>query len=114
LPIIAKKIVKLINEMAQDELIQLNNTYCQNISSEDEVFENDEEFFDTYFENKTHEALRAAHFGDYNWSHNYVKFNGYGNLESFDYFEVSDLCELPQTMAEYIEENFSDFEFLFN
>jgi hypothetical protein len=110
----AKKIVKLINLMDENELIQLNNTYCQNISSEDEVWTNDEEFFNLFFENKTNEALRAAHFGDYNWSHNYVKFNGYGNLESFDYFEVKDLCESPEVMAEYIEENFNDFEFLFN
>lgn len=78
------------------------------------MWENDEEFFNTFFEGKTNEALRSAHFGDYNWSHNYVKFNGYGNLESFDYFEIKDLCEYPETMAEYIEENFNDFEFLFN
>lgn len=110
----AKKIVKLINLMDENELIQLNNTYCQNISSEDEVWANDEEFFNIFFENKTNEALRAAYFGDYNWSHNYVKFNGYGNLESFDYFEVKDLCESVEVMAEYIEENFNDFEFLFN
>lgn len=106
------KILKAINEMTQDELIELNNRYCQSISSEDEVYSNDEEFFDIFFSN-AHEALRAAHFGDYNWSHNYVKFNGYGNLESFDYFEVSDLCELPEVMAEYISENFNEFEDLF-
>jgi len=110
----AKKIVKLIDEMTQDELIQLNNTYCQNIGSDDEIWDNDEEFFNVFFENKVLEAVRAVCYGEYNYSDNYVKFNGYGNLESFNYFEVKDLCELPQTMAEYIEENFSDFEYLFN
>ena len=110
----AKKILKAINEMTENELIQLNNTYCQNISSDSEVWENDEEFFNTFFEGKTNEALIAAHFGDYNWSHNYVKFNGYGNLESFDYFQKKDLYEYPETIAEYIEENFNDFDFLFN
>ena len=38
----AKKILKAINEMTENELIQLNNTYCQNISSDSEVWENDE------------------------------------------------------------------------
>lgn len=35
------KILKVINEMDTNELIQLNNVYCQLISSEDEVYEND-------------------------------------------------------------------------
>ena len=45
----AKKIVKAIKEMDENQLIQLNNTYCQNISSDSEVYENDEEFFEMFF-----------------------------------------------------------------
>lgn len=107
------KILKAINNMNTDELIQLQNTYCQSISSENEIYNNDEDFFDTFYNGKVNDAIRAAHFGDYNWSHNYVKFNGYGNLESFDYFELKDLCEFPKTIAEYIHENFEEFEHLF-
>jgi hypothetical protein len=108
------KILKAINEMTQDELIQLNNQYCQQINaSDDEVYSNDEEFFEVFFADKVLEAVRAVSYGDYQYSHDYVKFNGYGNLESFSYFEVKDLCELPEVMAEYIHENFSDFEHLF-
>jgi hypothetical protein len=107
------KILKAINEMDTNDLIQLNNVYCQSISSNDEVYENDEDFFNTFFENKVNEALRAAHFGTFNWSDKYVKFNDYCNLESFDYFELKDLCELPEVIAEYVHENFEEFEHLF-
>lgn len=44
--------------------------------------ENDEEFFNTFFFNDPYEAVRAVHFGDYNYSDPYVRFDGYGNIES--------------------------------
>jgi hypothetical protein len=53
-----------------------------------EVFENDEEFFNMFFEGKAMEAVRAAHYGDYNYMDAYVRFNGYGNLESFGDYEL--------------------------
>ena len=109
------KIINIINKMTTDQLIELNNRYCQSICSEGEIYENDEEFFNLFFPNAG-DGLRVAQavfYGDYNYSHNYVKFNGYGNLESLDYFEVNDLCELVSTMAEYIAENFEEFNDLF-
>lgn len=108
-----KAILSAINEMTENQLIDLNNRYCQSISSDGEIYNNDEDFFDTFYSGRVNEAFRAAHFGDYNWSHNYVKFNGYGNLESFDYFEVKDLEDLPKVIAEYVHENFYEFEDLF-
>jgi hypothetical protein len=108
------KISKAINEMTQDELIQLNNEYCQQINaSDDEVYSNDEEFFEVFFADKVLDAVPAVSYGDYSYSHDYVKFNGYGNLESFSYFGTDNLCELPEVLAEYIHENFSEFEHLF-
>jgi len=102
-------IVSLINDMDRNELVSLNNAYCRSIGSEGEVYDNDEEFFNTYFEGKPLEAVRAAHFGDYNFSHDYVKFNGYGNLESFQYFIVDDLEEYPINIAQFAIDNRDEF-----
>jgi hypothetical protein len=112
----ASKILKAIKEMSESQLIELNNAYCQSANYyDDEIYNNDEDFFNTFFPNAG-DGLRVAQavfYGDYNYSHEYVKFNGCGNLESIGYFEISDLCELPEVIAKYIKDNFSDFEHLF-
>ena len=46
------------------------------------VYENYEEFFQIYFESSVMEAVRAISYGDYNYMEEYVRFNGYGNIES--------------------------------
>ena len=63
-----------------------------------EYYENDEEFFNTYFYNNPTEAVRSAYYGDYNYCDKYVRFNGYGNLESFNDYE------LEKEYKEYINE----------
>ena len=74
-----------LNNLDDSELVSIHNEYCQNnCYSDDEIFINDEDFFNTYFEGKVLDAVRAVSFGEYSYSHDYVKFNGYGNLESFN------------------------------
>lgn len=103
-------ICDLIQEMDSNKLIQLNNEYCQSINApDDEIWGNDEDFLNTFFHNNPDSLARAICYGNYHYSDNYVKFNGYGNLETFDTFDTSDLCEHVRTMAEYIAENHSDF-----
>ena len=63
-----------------------------------EYFDNDEEFFNTYFYNNPTEAVRSAYYGDYNYCDKYVRFNGYGNLESFNDYD------LEKESKEYINE----------
>ena len=46
------------------------------------VYENDDEFFQIFFESKVMEAVRAVSYGDYNYMEEFVRFNGYGNIES--------------------------------
>jgi hypothetical protein len=71
-----------------------------------EFYHNDEDFFDTFFEGRPMEAVRAAHFGEYSYGDDYVRFNGYGNLESFnDYQLEQDLKDEIEEIAEAIIEN---------
>lgn len=53
-----------------------------------DYYENDEYFFDTYFNNKVNEAVRAVCYGNYKYTDYYVRFNAYGNLDSCDEFEL--------------------------
>ena len=53
-----------------------------------EYWENDEEFFNTFFYNNPSEAVRSAYYGDYSYCDKYVKFNEYGNLESADDYKL--------------------------
>ena len=63
-----------------------------------EYWDNDEEFFDTFFHNDPMEAVRSSYYGDYNYCDDYVRFNGYGNLESFNDYD------LEREYKEYIDE----------
>lgn len=96
-------ITEHLQGLDNNEIINAHNTYCQeNHLSDDEIFNNDDEFFNMFFENKVIEAVRAATYGDYNYSHDWVKFNGYANLESTsDPFRFVDI----NSIAEHILEN---------
>ena len=61
-------------------------------------YENDEEFFNTYFYNNPTEAVRSVYYGDYNYCDKDVSFNGYGNLVSFNDYD------LEKEYKEYINE----------
>lgn len=66
-------------------------------------FSDPEDFFNTYFENPF-EAASAAHFGKINWMDNYIKFNGYGNLETIPYVDYDDYA--GDIIEQWLEENF--------
>jgi hypothetical protein len=74
-----------LNCLSNSELVSIHNEYCQSTNnSDDEIYTNDEEFFNTFFDGKVIEAVRAISYGEYNFNNEYVTFNGYANLESFD------------------------------
>lgn len=99
----------LINDVSSEEALQL----IQEFNSWDgrfdgfDVWENDEEFFDTFFSNSNvMELVRAMHFGDYNFYDDLVGFNAYGNLTSYsyyDYLEDFKACYLNDVIDSIIE-----------
>lgn len=103
-------IQEYIDSLSNEDLIQLHNTYCQNSGSSDyEIYSNDEDFFETYFGDKTMEAVRAISFGDYNYTHDYVIFNGYGNLVTFDGNNAEDHID-KDCIIDAILENPEDYD----
>ena len=111
-----QEIIDAINAMDENELVQLNNEYCRSINATDsEIYSNDDDFMETFFGRGTApmRLAQAICYGDYQYYHEFVRFNGYGNLETFQNMTTDQLCELVPTMAEYIAENFYEFEYLF-
>ncbi len=103
-------VLEHLETLNTSDIIHIHNQYCQNHNySDDEIYWNDEDFFETFFPNNSYEVARATFYGDYNFSHEYVRFNWYGNLESLDSFSTSDFVESTEKIAEDIIENPSDY-----
>lgn len=106
-------ITDYLNGLDNSELVNVHNQYCQNANcSDDEIYSNDEEFFNIFFEGKVLEAVRAVSFGEYRYQDEYVIFNGYANLETFnnpaDHVDISeiaaDILENPENYDIELEE----------
>lgn len=95
-------ITDFLNELNSGELVSIHNEYCQSVNySDDEIYTNDEEFFEMFFEGKAMEAVRAVSFGDYRYNDDYIVFNGYGNLETFNNPETH--IDIPAMAADILE-----------
>lgn len=83
-----------------------------------EFWENDEEFFNSFFDSPM-EAVRATYYGDYNFNDDYIRFNGYGNIESFSEYEKDEeikgnIDDIVDNLVEYYEHITIDDEDLEN
>lgn len=92
-------------EDSGDDILYIHREYCMLGNYDDEVFYNDEEFFETNF-NCVMDVVRAIHYGDYEYMQEYVTFDSYGYLTTSDY--ISDLIDID-TLAEFIFENQEKF-----
>ena len=107
----AIQLSQVIEQLKQDDSI-LMQAYCE-YSAENgynSVYDNDEHTINDLFSNP-YDALRAASYGEYNPLHAYFTFNGYGNLQSFEYLDSDsspiDIEELAQWLID--EDILSDY-----
>lgn len=97
----------LENDLDNNILVKLWNDYCEDTNSMDDyIYENVDYILNDMF-NSIDEALRAACYGSYNYTDDYFRFNGYGNLESFDTYDVTNYMDLNY-LADYLIENGCD------
>ena len=95
---------QVAEQLKQDDSL-LMQAYCDYSEGNnyDRVYDNDEDSINMMFDN-AYDALRAASHGDYNHSHAYFTFNGYGNLQSFEYLDSDgspiDIGELAQWLID--------------
>ncbi len=77
------------NDLEDEQKASIYNEYLSEHYSDDQFFTFDDEFFQTFFEHDVIGAVRAVHFGNIqSWSDDYIRFNGYGNLESLNLWDV--------------------------
>ena len=87
-----KKLEKLLNAIREGNNIDLLKSVVSDVNSYDGSLENleynwnDDDFFECYFNDKM-EVARAVCYGEYNYTDDMVKFDGYGNLKSVSQFE---------------------------
>lgn len=89
-----EQIKEMLLELGDDKLRDV----AQNLHSYNgcldylDYWENDDEFFDTFFQTKD-EAVRAVCYGDYTYTDEYVIINAYGNCDSVSEMEYYSLLE---------------------
>lgn len=106
-------IQEAIENFTNEDWFSAHNTYCQeNDYSDDEIFEFDEDFFETYFSGKPYDAARATHFGEVNWNDEYIRFDGYGNLKSIRKYNIEREID-TEAITEHILENQDLYKHLF-
>lgn len=99
-----------IAEVDFETLLMAYNEYCiENLY--EEFLDNDEEIFQMYFKNMT-DIIRATQYGEYNFLDAYVRFNGYGNLDSYDSIEVEEEIKADHNFIEYMIIWKEDYDFL--
>lgn len=68
-----------------------------------QTYEFNDDFFNTWFDGNPLEASRATFFGEIqNWNDEYIRFNGYGSLESLTDYQYQE--ELESNADEIREE----------
>lgn len=70
----------------------------------------DMDSFDEFMSNYTpSEIARMIHFGEFNPNDDYFRFDGYGNLESLDWQEISDEAEsLESDIIDHLVNDYDD------
>ena len=81
---------ELWDELDDSTKISIRNEYCVDCNSDEEIFPFDESFFEDFFSGaKAIDVARAVFFGNIqSWNDEYIKFNGYGNLESMSTYDA--------------------------
>ena len=94
-----KKLVDYINGMGIEEKIALHNTYCDAANCMDECIYTMDEMEEILEGVDKWELVRMIRFGDFDFMKDFWGFNGYGNLDSYNAWELPIYAE---DIADYI------------
>jgi hypothetical protein len=91
-----------LNNCTDNDLLIYYNTYCEeNKLHDDKIYYNEEEFFNTFFDGKVLEVVRAINYGSYEYNDNFVMFDGYDNLQSFN--RIKDNIDIGEIVNDIFE-----------
>ena len=83
-----QKIVDYINDMGVEEKLALHNTYCDAANYMDNCIYTMDELEEILDGVDKWELVRMVQFGDFDCTKEFWGFNGYGNLVSYDAWEL--------------------------
>ena len=101
------KIKQALRGLEPEDKIHLHNTMCSEGNSghsDDEIYENDEEFFNMFFPNDVFGAVQRTFYGDYRPMDDYVMYNGDANLDSIETSRLDRWID-DDAIAEFLDEN---------
>ena len=103
-----EKIIEVIENMDDSDLVRIHNNYCQNCNlPDDEIYMNDLD--DVLCGCSPTEVAMKIRFGNWNPSHDYCWFNGNGNIESGDGYMLLDHQIFPSDIAREAIDDDHDF-----
>ena len=56
-------------------------------------FDNNEEFYNSFFLDNPMELARSIYYGNFRYCDDYIRFNGYGNVETSDRYNLVKECK---------------------
>ena len=83
-----QKIVDYINDMGIEEKIALHNSYCDAANCMDDCIYSMDELEEILDGVDKWELVRMIRFGDFDFMKDFWGFNGYGNLVSYNAWEL--------------------------
>ena len=97
----------LLENMSESQLYTIANEYSDKTNYYDDRIYDMDEFDEIMSGMSPSDIATKIFYGDFRPNDNYFKFDGYANLESFDY--ISDEVDLEE-IADYIVDNDEDFD----
>jgi hypothetical protein len=109
------ELATIIINMEPEDVFQLNNAFCYvNNCYDDLLYELDDNNVNEILEGKEPiEIIRMTACGDFNYSHDYFRFDGYGNLESLWHITWEIIPELLENIIHAILEAPEEFDMIF-
>lgn len=96
----------MLNYCTNEDLVDLNNQYCDRINDIDRFIFSMDEFNSIFFECDPLWLACRIYFGTFNPMQSWWTFDGHGNLTSRDY--VKDIIWIEE-IAQDIEEHFEEY-----
>jgi len=99
-----KSIKNYLENLSANELVNIHNEYCDSVNDKDDyIYSNDEYFFAENFSGNFMKLAKAISFGDYRYQDEFIKFNGYGNLESFQEYNVGNIIDVDAILLDILD-----------
>lgn len=103
-----------IKNMSSDNLLYINNLYCELTNDMDSIIYFQGQFNEALSHKKTtFEIANLLFYSKWKPSDNYFYFDGYGNIQGLEKITHHHLPDSIHVISEFIEENYKHFQILF-